>query len=146
MFTHRHRSHLGGLAALKRLTGATNYAHNWEADIIGGQRKAQPVTWRRARAVRTWWQTYPFERAKSGLRQKTRRAPSTEPSAEGDAIGPLKVITRRELARARASTGWNGARFCGENRNLADSGSGLARIQLNSDHIAPHSTAWPGST
>ena len=32
--THAHRSHLGGLAALKRQTGATVHAHEWEADII----------------------------------------------------------------------------------------------------------------
>jgi len=42
--THGHRSHLGGLAALKRATGATVYAHRWEADIIAGERRAQPVT------------------------------------------------------------------------------------------------------
>src|SRR5665809_43698 len=40
--THAHRSHLGGLAELKRLSGATVYAHEWEADIIAGERAAQP--------------------------------------------------------------------------------------------------------
>ena len=42
--THGHRSHLGGVAALKRASGATVYAHPWEADIVGGERRAQPVT------------------------------------------------------------------------------------------------------
>ena len=42
--THGHRSHLGGLAALKRASGATVYAHAWEADIVAGDRRAQPVT------------------------------------------------------------------------------------------------------
>ncbi len=42
--THGHRSHLGGLAALKRASGATVYAHAWEADIVSGDRRAQPVT------------------------------------------------------------------------------------------------------
>ena len=40
--THGHRSHLGGLAALKRASGATVYAHRWEADIVAGERIA---TW-----------------------------------------------------------------------------------------------------
>ena len=39
VLTHAHRSHLGGLAALKRLSGATVYAHEWEADIIAGERQ-----------------------------------------------------------------------------------------------------------
>lgn len=43
--THAHRSHLGGLAALKRLSGATVYSHPWEADIIAGERAAQQVSW-----------------------------------------------------------------------------------------------------
>jgi glyoxylase-like metal-dependent hydrolase (beta-lactamase superfamily II) len=42
--THAHRSHLGGLAQLKRASGATVYAHPWETDIVGGERRAQPVT------------------------------------------------------------------------------------------------------
>ena len=46
VLTHAHRSHLGGLAALKRLSGATVYSHAWEADIIAGERPAQQVSWR----------------------------------------------------------------------------------------------------
>jgi len=44
VLTHAHRSHLGGLAELKRQSGATVYSHEWEADIIAGERKAQAVT------------------------------------------------------------------------------------------------------
>lgn len=40
LLTHAHRSHLGRLAELKRMSGATVYAHEWEADIIAGERKA----------------------------------------------------------------------------------------------------------
>jgi glyoxylase-like metal-dependent hydrolase (beta-lactamase superfamily II) len=43
ILSHSHRSHLGALAALKELTGATIYAHEWESDIIAGERKAQGV-------------------------------------------------------------------------------------------------------
>ena len=45
VLTHAHRSHLGGLATLKRLSGARVYAHAWEADIVAGERKAQQVSW-----------------------------------------------------------------------------------------------------
>jgi len=42
--THAHFSHLCGLAALKRLSGATVASHQWEAGIISGERKAQRVS------------------------------------------------------------------------------------------------------
>jgi glyoxylase-like metal-dependent hydrolase (beta-lactamase superfamily II) len=41
ILTHAHQSHLGGLAALKKASGATVYSHDWEADIIAGKRKVQ---------------------------------------------------------------------------------------------------------
>ena len=44
VITHAHRSHLGGLAALKSQIGATVWAHEWESDIIAGDRKAQAIT------------------------------------------------------------------------------------------------------
>ena len=31
---HGHRSHLGGLAALKRVSGANVCAHAWEAEMV----------------------------------------------------------------------------------------------------------------
>src|SRR4051794_41861377 len=40
--THGHRSHLGGMATLKRLSGAQVHAHAWEAGILNGGRPAQP--------------------------------------------------------------------------------------------------------
>ncbi len=43
LLTHAHRSHLMGLARLKILSGATVYAHEWESDIVGGERRAHPV-------------------------------------------------------------------------------------------------------
>jgi len=42
--THAHRSHIGALAALKAQSGATIWAHEWESDIIAGERRAQGVT------------------------------------------------------------------------------------------------------
>jgi glyoxylase-like metal-dependent hydrolase (beta-lactamase superfamily II) len=42
--THAHRSHLGGLATLQGLSGATVYAHRAEAPIIEGHKRARPVS------------------------------------------------------------------------------------------------------
>jgi len=42
--THAHFSHLCGAAALRQLTGAKVCSHEWEADIISGDRKAQRVS------------------------------------------------------------------------------------------------------
>lgn len=92
VLTHGHRSHLGGLAVLKRLTGATVYAHDWEADIIAGERKAQPVTWRVVRPVRTWWPTYPFQLGVNLGFGAHPPAPVDRAIADGDAIGPLQVL------------------------------------------------------
>lgn len=44
VLTHAHRSHLGGLAVLKRLSGARVHAHEREADIVGGERVAERVS------------------------------------------------------------------------------------------------------
>ena len=44
VITHAHRSHLGGLAALKALSNAKVWAHEWELDVIAGDRKAQAIT------------------------------------------------------------------------------------------------------
>ena len=41
ILTHAHRSHVGGLAALKKLSGAKVWAHEFESDIIAGERKSQ---------------------------------------------------------------------------------------------------------
>ena len=54
VLTHGHRSHLGGLAALKAATGATVYSHEWEADIIGGERIAERPGLLPRSPLRTW--------------------------------------------------------------------------------------------
>lgn len=86
--THAHRSHLGGLAALKRASAATVYAHAWEADIVSGHRRAQPVTLRPTQSLRL----IPFQ---LGLRLNRPRhvgCPVDEPLDEGAAVGPLRVL------------------------------------------------------
>jgi glyoxylase-like metal-dependent hydrolase (beta-lactamase superfamily II) len=86
--THGHRSHLGGLAALKRASGATVLAHEWEADIVGGDRRAQPVTLLPKQSLRL----IPFQ---VGLRLNRPRhvpCPVDETLDDGDTVGPLHVL------------------------------------------------------
>ncbi|MGD0773176.1 MAG: MBL fold metallo-hydrolase [Candidatus Solibacter sp.] len=45
IITHAHRSHIGGVAALKKLSNATVYSHEWEAGILDGSRAATKVSW-----------------------------------------------------------------------------------------------------
>lgn len=86
--THAHRSHLGGLAKLKRLSGALVYAHEWEADIIAGERLAQPVSLR----PRTPLATYPFRIGLALGRPKHEPCPVDRGLREGDQVGPLRVV------------------------------------------------------
>lgn len=58
VITHAHRSHLGGLARLRQLSGAKVLAHEWEADIVAGNRKAQPVSILPRRPLRAY---FPFQ-------------------------------------------------------------------------------------
>ena len=88
VLTHAHRSHLGGLAALKRATGATVLAHPWEADIVAGERVAQSVGLKPTRPFRT----YPFQVGIFLGRPRHAPCPIDEPVADGAAIGPLEVL------------------------------------------------------
>ena len=91
VLSHAHQSHLGGLAALKKATGATVYSHDWEADVIAGKRKVEvPKT-------TTLWpqpplQIYPLQVAfVLGLRMP---APCDvdQNLKDGDHVGPLTVM------------------------------------------------------
>ncbi len=88
VITHGHRSHLGGLAALKRAGGATVYAHEWEADIVAGERRAQPVTLLPKQSLRL----FPFQLGLRLGRPKHAPCPVDEVLNEGDAVGPLQVL------------------------------------------------------
>jgi glyoxylase-like metal-dependent hydrolase (beta-lactamase superfamily II) len=93
ILTHAHRSHLGGLAALKKLTGATVYAHEDEADIIAGERKAQGVGFKPQRPLRVWFRTtYPLQ---VGLNLGLKPHPPCRIDRavkDGDRIGPVQVM------------------------------------------------------
>ena len=86
--THGHRSHLGGLAALKRASGAKVLAHEWEADIVSGERRAQPVTLLPRQSLRL----LPFQLGLRLNRPKHDPCPVDDGLEEGDAFGPLQVL------------------------------------------------------
>jgi glyoxylase-like metal-dependent hydrolase (beta-lactamase superfamily II) len=88
VITHAHRSHLGGLAALKNVSGATIYAHEWEADIISGDRKAQAITFIPRRPFRV----YPLQLGLALGVGKHPPCPVDHYVSEGDQIGPLHVL------------------------------------------------------
>lgn len=87
--THGHRSHLGGLAALKRASGATVYAHAWEADIVAGEREAQRVTLVPKRPLRAY---FPLQVGLGLGLGKHPPCPVDEEVEDEDAIGPLRVV------------------------------------------------------
>ena len=88
IMTHAHRSHLGGLALLQQLSGAPVYAHEWEFDLIAGDRPAQAVSWLPHKPVRAW----PLQVTLN--LNVAKHPPVTVDYAvhEGDQIGPLKVM------------------------------------------------------
>lgn len=88
VLTHAHRSHLGGLANLKRRSGATVHAHEWEADIIEGDRMAQPVSM----VPRGSLSTYPMRIGLALGRPRHEPCPVDRALAEGDEIGPLRTV------------------------------------------------------
>ena len=89
--THSHRSHLGGLAMLKRLAPkATVHAHAWESGIIRGTRRGQPVP---------LWPPAPVELIPFRILSQLG-LPKHEPcevdvdlqGAPGERVGPLTVV------------------------------------------------------
>jgi glyoxylase-like metal-dependent hydrolase (beta-lactamase superfamily II) len=104
--THGHRSHLGGLAALKRASGAKVYSHEWEADIVAGQRRAQPIGLL-PRSLRL----IPFQIGLRIDRPKHVPCPVDEVLAEGDAFGPLHVLHAAGHSPGHLAFSWPERRF-----------------------------------
>jgi glyoxylase-like metal-dependent hydrolase (beta-lactamase superfamily II) len=90
LLTHGHRAHLGGLQTLKRLSGATIYAHAWEADIIAGERNQQGVSLRPMKGI----QVLPILIGGSLLAPLAQHKPCPVDQLidEGAQIGPLRVL------------------------------------------------------
>ena len=92
VLTHGHRSHLGGLATLKRLSGANVYSHEWEADIIAGERPAQPVTIVPMRPLSIYWRVYYLQFGAALGRGKHPPCPVGSTLKDGDMVGPVRVL------------------------------------------------------
>ena len=105
--THCHRSHLGGLALLKEQSGAPVYAHQWEADLIAGERKQQPVSWRPYAPVQVW----PLQIALNLGVAKHPPATVDHFVHEGDQIGPLRVVACPGHSPGHLSFWWEARRL-----------------------------------
>jgi glyoxylase-like metal-dependent hydrolase (beta-lactamase superfamily II) len=92
VLTHGHRSHLGGLATLKRLSGATVHSHEWEADIIAGERTAQPVTPIPMRPLLTYWRVYYLQLGAALGLGRHPPCPVDRTLEDGDQVGPVRVL------------------------------------------------------
>jgi glyoxylase-like metal-dependent hydrolase (beta-lactamase superfamily II) len=87
--THAHRSHLGGLAMLKRLApNATVHSHIWESDIIDGGRASQAVPLKPLFPLTL----YPLRILQLLGVPKHVPCPVDHHIDEGDRIGPLEVL------------------------------------------------------
>jgi glyoxylase-like metal-dependent hydrolase (beta-lactamase superfamily II) len=150
VLTHAHRSHLGGLAVLKGRSGATVCAHEWEADIVAGQRKAQGVTLRPTRPLRVY-------HLQLGLALGFGRHPACAIDlalGDGDQVGPLHVLHTPGHTPGHLAFFWpeRGILFAGDaiatypklspgwpafNLNLVQHRSSLERLaQLNAPIVA----------
>ena len=88
ILTHAHKSHLGGLAALKKASGATVCAHEWEVDIIAGRRAATRVSPIPRRPL----QVYPLQLGLALGLGKHVPCEVDHRLKAGDHIGPLQVM------------------------------------------------------
>jgi glyoxylase-like metal-dependent hydrolase (beta-lactamase superfamily II) len=89
ILTHAHKSHLGGLAAIKTVSQATVCAHDWEVDIIAGRREATRVSLFPPR------RPFAVYRLQAGLALGLGRHKPCEVDRRlkaGDAVGPLQVV------------------------------------------------------
>jgi glyoxylase-like metal-dependent hydrolase (beta-lactamase superfamily II) len=92
VLTHAHRSHLGGLARLKQLSGAEVLCHGWEADIVEGDRTAQPVSIVPMRPLRAYLPVYPLQLGAALGLGKHPPCQVDGRLADGDRVGPLRVL------------------------------------------------------
>jgi glyoxylase-like metal-dependent hydrolase (beta-lactamase superfamily II) len=105
--THGHRSHLGGLARLKRESGAKISGHEWEADIVAGDRRAQAVSLVPRQSPRL----IPFQLGLWLGRPKHVPCPVDELLCDGDAFGPFEVIHARGHSPGHLAFWWAERRF-----------------------------------
>jgi glyoxylase-like metal-dependent hydrolase (beta-lactamase superfamily II) len=88
ILTHAHKSHVGGVAALKQASRAEVCAHEWEVDIIAGRRKATRVSLVPRKPLAVY-------KLQAGLALGLGRHTPCEVDRRlkaGDHIGPLQVV------------------------------------------------------
>ena len=90
--THAHRSHMGGMGALKRVTGARLCAHGWEAEIIEGRKRSLPVTWVPGMPVSVYAPTYPYQYGQNLNLGKLPPVTVDRTLGDGDRVGPLTTL------------------------------------------------------
>ena len=128
ILTHAHKSHLGGLAALKKASGATVNAHTWEVDIIAGRRKAERVSAVPQRPL----QVYPLQLGLALGRGAHVPTEVDHTLKEGDHVGPLQVVATPGHTPGSLSFWWDA-------RKALFSGDVIATWP----ELAP---GWPGLT
>jgi glyoxylase-like metal-dependent hydrolase (beta-lactamase superfamily II) len=89
ILTHAHKSHLGGMAALKKTTGATVCSHDWEVDIIAGRRTAEKVS---AFPPRKPLAVYHLQLGLALGRGRHQPCEVDRRLKAGDRVGPLEVV------------------------------------------------------
>lgn len=86
LLTHAHRAHLGGLATLRTRCNAPVYCHEWEADIVAGERRQPCMTLRPTRPWRVW----PGQVVSRFVKHPPAKVDHF--IADGDQVGPLQVV------------------------------------------------------
>ena len=92
VLTHAHRSHLGGLATLKQVSRALVCCHPWEADIVQGERRAQPVPILPMRPLSVYYRVYQLQFGAALGLGRHPPCPVDRALEDGDQIGPIQVI------------------------------------------------------
>jgi glyoxylase-like metal-dependent hydrolase (beta-lactamase superfamily II) len=107
VMTHAHRSHLGGLATLKALSGATVHSHAEEAPIIEGHRPAAKIPLTPLIPV----QLIPFRVASQlGLQPHVPCTVDDRTLTEGSAVGSLRVLHMPGHTPGNLTLSWKGGR------------------------------------
>ena len=88
ILTHAHKSHVGGVAALKAASGATVCSHDWEVDIIAGRRSATRVS----AVPRKPLQVYKLQLGLALGLGKHKPCEVDRRLKAGDHIGPLQIV------------------------------------------------------
>jgi glyoxylase-like metal-dependent hydrolase (beta-lactamase superfamily II) len=86
LLTHAHRAHMGGMAALKKASGAKVYCHAWEADIVEGDRRIQSTTLRPMHPLWVW----PYQVAARFSRFTPVKVDQL--LTDGSQVGPIRAI------------------------------------------------------